>query len=41
MWIYLTTKVLAEKAAWKFAEEHPELDLATSMSVFTFVILHN
>ncbi len=29
---YMGSKILAEEAAWKFDEEHPEFDLATSMS---------
>lgn len=32
-YVYNGTKILAEAAAWKFAEEHPELDLATSTFV--------
>nr|VWO94326.1 UDP-xylose synthase [Ganoderma boninense] len=30
--VYTTAKILDEKAAWKFGEEHPELDIATSTS---------
>ncbi|KAK0447844.1 NAD-P-binding protein [Desarmillaria tabescens] len=29
LWIYLAAKTLAEKMAWKFAQENPTLDLAT------------
>lgn len=31
MWVYATTKTLAEREIWKFAEEHPEVDITTSM----------
>ncbi|THG93995.1 hypothetical protein EW145_g8235, partial [Phellinidium pouzarii] len=30
LYVYLGAKTVAEKAAWKFAEENPALDLATS-----------
>ena len=30
LYTYSAYKTLSEQAAWKFAEEHPELDLATS-----------
>ena len=30
LWIYLASKILAEKEAWKFAQENPSLDLTTS-----------
>ena len=30
LYVYCGTKTLAEQAAWKFAEEHKDLDLATS-----------
>jgi hypothetical protein len=30
MWEYLGSKILAEKAAWKFAEDNPTLDMSTS-----------
>ncbi len=30
---YCGAKILAEEAAWSFAEDHPELDLTTSASV--------
>lgn len=29
-WEYMASKILAEKATWKFAEEHPSLDVTTS-----------
>ncbi|ETW79541.1 hypothetical protein HETIRDRAFT_477119 [Heterobasidion irregulare TC 32-1] len=29
-WVYCATKLLSEKASWKFAAEHPELDVASS-----------
>ena len=32
LYVYCGTKTLAEQAAWKLAEEHPDLDLATSAS---------
>lgn len=28
--VYFASKILAEKAVWEFAKEHPELDVATS-----------
>ena len=28
--VYMVTKTHAEKALWKFAEEHPELNLTSS-----------
>ncbi|KAF8640305.1 hypothetical protein AX16_010200 [Volvariella volvacea WC 439] len=31
---YIASKILAEKAAWEFAEQHPELDLATVNPAF-------
>ena len=31
-YVYCGTKTLAEQAAWRLAEEHAELDLATSAS---------
>jgi nucleoside-diphosphate-sugar epimerase len=30
VWNYLATKILAERAAWEFAESHPSVDLTTS-----------
>jgi len=30
--VYTVAKTQAEQALWKFAEEHPELNLTTSMS---------
>ncbi|KAI0695059.1 NAD-P-binding protein [Cerioporus squamosus] len=33
---YCGAKILAEEAAWKFAEEHPELDLATINPPFMY-----
>jgi hypothetical protein len=30
MWVYVASKILAERAAWAFAEQNPSLDLATS-----------
>lgn len=35
LYVYLGSKILAEKAAWKFAEGNGELDLATSMFLFS------
>ena len=32
LFVYCGTKILAELAAWKFAEEHRALDLATGQS---------
>ncbi|RDX45373.1 NAD(P)-binding protein [Lentinus brumalis] len=33
---YMGSKILAEEAAWKFAEEHPEFDLATIHPPFLY-----
>ena len=33
MYVYCGTKILAEQAAWKFKEEHPDIDLATGRPV--------
>ncbi len=32
LWVYIASKILAEKAAWKFAEENALIDLATGNS---------
>ncbi|KAI0695062.1 NAD-P-binding protein [Cerioporus squamosus] len=42
LYTYCGTKILAEQAAWKFAEEHPELDLATINPPFLYgaYVLH-
>ena len=31
-YVYFSSKIMAEQAVWKYAEEHPELDIATSES---------
>ncbi|KAF8066905.1 hypothetical protein FPV67DRAFT_1214771 [Lyophyllum atratum] len=36
LWVYLATKLLAEQAAWKFAEAHPQLDLSTINPPFIY-----
>ncbi|RDX51304.1 NAD-P-binding protein [Lentinus brumalis] len=36
LYTYCGTKILAEQAAWKFAEEHPEIDLATINPPFLY-----
>ncbi|RPD55635.1 NAD(P)-binding protein [Lentinus tigrinus ALCF2SS1-7] len=36
LYTYLGSKILAEEADWKFAEEHPELDLATINPPFLY-----
>ncbi|KAM5541055.1 hypothetical protein V8D89_005366 [Ganoderma adspersum] len=36
LYVYCGTKTLAEQAAWKLAEEHPELDLATINPPFVY-----
>lgn len=36
IWVYLATKILSEQAAWKFADEHPELDLSTINPPFIY-----
>ncbi|KAI0730587.1 hypothetical protein C8Q76DRAFT_332939 [Earliella scabrosa] len=40
--VYCGSKILSEKAAWEFAEEHPELDLATINPPFIYgpYVLH-
>jgi len=35
-WNYLATKILAESAAWTFAQEHPTVDLCTINPPFIF-----
>ncbi|KAK7017652.1 NAD(P)-binding protein [Favolaschia claudopus] len=35
-WNYLGSKILAESAAWKYAEEHPEIDLTTINPPFIY-----
>ncbi|KAJ7472642.1 NAD-P-binding protein [Mycena latifolia] len=40
LWNYLATKILAESAAWKFAETHPSLDLTTINPPFIYGPLH-
>ena len=30
LYVYIGSKILAERAAWDFAREHREIDLATS-----------
>ncbi|KAJ7578369.1 hypothetical protein C8J56DRAFT_967779 [Mycena floridula] len=40
LWNYLATKIIAEKAAWKFAEEHPVLDLTTVNPPFVYGPMH-
>lgn len=41
MTTYLASKIFAEQEAWKFAEAHPELDVATSrwQSIYLIVLL--
>lgn len=29
-WIYAAVKTIAEQQLWKFADEHPEIDVTTS-----------
>ncbi|TFK85295.1 hypothetical protein K466DRAFT_601307 [Polyporus arcularius HHB13444] len=36
LYTYCGTKILAEQAAWNFAEEHPEIDLATINPPFLY-----
>ncbi|KAI1791395.1 NAD-P-binding protein [Ganoderma leucocontextum] len=36
LYVYCGTKTLTEQAAWKLAEEHPELDLATINPPFVY-----
>ena len=31
IWIYGAVKTIAEQQLWKFADEHPEIDITTSM----------
>ncbi|TFK69167.1 NAD(P)-binding protein, partial [Pluteus cervinus] len=33
---YMASKVLAERATWKFAREHPEVDIATILPSYVF-----
>lgn len=33
VYVYLSSKILAERAAWDFARAHPELDFATGKIV--------
>ncbi|KAJ7759449.1 hypothetical protein DFH07DRAFT_958049 [Mycena maculata] len=40
LWNYLATKILAEAAAWKFADDHPSVDLTTINPPFTYCPLH-
>ncbi|KAF5381745.1 hypothetical protein D9615_005640 [Tricholomella constricta] len=35
-YVYFASKLLAEKAIWEFAKEHPQLDLATILPGFVF-----
>jgi nucleoside-diphosphate-sugar epimerase len=30
MYVYLASKILAERAIWEFVKEHPQLDVVTS-----------
>lgn len=32
--IYGATKTVSEREVWKFAEEHPEIDITTSIHLF-------
>ncbi|KAF8901589.1 NAD-P-binding protein [Mucidula mucida] len=36
LWVYIASKILAEKAAWKFAEENALIDLATVNPPFIY-----
>ncbi|KAF9032097.1 NAD-P-binding protein [Hymenopellis radicata] len=36
LWIYLASKLLAEKAAWQFVDENPSIDLATINPPFVY-----
>ncbi|THH12756.1 hypothetical protein EW146_g7395 [Bondarzewia mesenterica] len=36
LWVYVATKIMAEQAAWRFAEEHRELDLASINPPFVY-----
>ncbi|KAJ7918983.1 NAD-P-binding protein [Mycena leptocephala] len=40
VWNYLATKILAERAAWEFAESHPSVDLTTINPPFIYGPLH-
>lgn len=33
-WVYCAVKALSERAVWKFADEHPEIDISTSKQSF-------
>ncbi|KAG6817899.1 hypothetical protein H0H93_006930 [Arthromyces matolae] len=35
-YVYFSSKILAEKAVWDYAKEHPELDIATVLPGFVF-----
>jgi len=36
VYVYFASKILAEKVAWNFAKEHPEIDLATILPVYVY-----
>ncbi|KZT26830.1 NAD-P-binding protein [Neolentinus lepideus HHB14362 ss-1] len=36
MYVYLSSKILAERAAWEYAQAHPKLDLATINPPFVY-----
>ncbi|KAF8879114.1 hypothetical protein BD779DRAFT_1162179 [Infundibulicybe gibba] len=36
LFVYFAAKILAERAAWKFAKENPQVDLATTLPGFVF-----
>ncbi|KAJ7157577.1 hypothetical protein C8R43DRAFT_883018 [Mycena crocata] len=40
LWNYVASKILAEVGAWKFAEDHPMLDLTTINPPFIYGPLH-
>ncbi|TFK65960.1 NAD(P)-binding protein [Pluteus cervinus] len=35
-YVYFASKILAERAVWQFAKEHPEVDIATILPSFVF-----
>lgn len=38
MWVYVASKLLAERAVWEFAEKNPSLDVATGTSDFSQIV---
>ncbi|KAJ7883976.1 hypothetical protein B0H13DRAFT_1890195 [Mycena leptocephala] len=39
VWNYLATKILAERAAWEFAESHPSLTRRLGANVFVYALI--